>query len=292
MADIIDVQSGIVTLAAAALYPNGTGQPSVANAVPCKVYAGWPAQSQLDADLAAATPIAHVTVFPRDEERNTTRFSTDWLVKTEPTPTITLAYALQAITVGGAMPSPFAAHNLAVKINGEYYVYALQAGDTLAIIAAALATLIAVDLPGTTSLGPVITVAAGGRIEAVRVGSIGTNIREIRRQERVFQITIWAATPSNRDSVAAVVDVALASINFLTMPDGFAARIIYRGSPETDSLQKAKLYRRDLLYSVEYATTQTDTGYQVTQATLVAGMQTEDVADEAAEPVGTITINL
>ena len=39
------------------------------------------------------------------------------------------------------------------------------------------------------------------------------------------------------------------------MPDGFGARLIYKNSMVIDALQKANLYRRDLNYHVEYATT-------------------------------------
>lgn len=93
----------------------------------------------------------------------------------------------------------------------------------------------------------------------------GMMVREIRRQDRVFQITVWAATPALRDVVAAAVDVTLTGTEFLTMPDGFGARIIYRNSHISDDLQKDKLYRRDFQYSVEYATTQTMAATAITQ---------------------------
>jgi hypothetical protein len=285
MADVIDVQNALVALAANALYPNGTGQPSAAAGVPCKVYAGWPTQSQLDADLAAG--IAHVTVFPRPEERNTTRMPLDWQQQTVNTPTLTLTVSGQQITVGGSVPPATNPHNLAVLVNGKTYVYAVQSADTLSSIAAALAALIGAEIPGTGAAGAALTVGAADRIGAVRVGVTGAAVMEIRRQERQFQITVWADTPAHRDAVTQPVDRALALTRFLTMPDGMAARIIYVGSPITDDLQKARLYRRDMIYSVEYATTQTETETQITDPQLDIAMQ----PDGASQPIQTLTIN-
>ncbi len=51
------------------------------------------------------------------------------------------------------------------------------------------------------------------------------------------------------------IDAALAMMPFIAMPDGTAARLIYAGSTVFDQSQDAILYRRDLAYTVEYATT-------------------------------------
>lgn len=284
MADVIDVQTALVALAAAALYPNGTGQPSAAGGVPCKVYAGWPTESQLDSDLAGRT--AHVTVFPRPEERNTTRFPQDWQPQTMNSATLTLTINGQQITVGGVVPPANNPHNLSVLANGKPYVYAVQTSDTLNSIAASLAALIAADLPGTSAAGAVVTLPGTGRIGAARVGVTGTAVREIRRQERQFQITVWADSPTHRDAVAQPVDQVLAATKFLTMPDGLAARLIYKGSPISDNTQKSRLFRRDLIYLVEYATTQTETETQITQDQLgVAATR-----DGATQPIQNPTI--
>ncbi|MDA8256531.1 MAG: hypothetical protein M0Z99_12975 [Betaproteobacteria bacterium] len=262
MADIIDVQNALVAAAAQVLYPNGTGQSSAVTA-PVRIYPGWPNAASLDADLSVGT--CHVSVFPSAAERNTSRYPKDWLQQTINAPTLTMTISGQTVTVGGTIPPSTNPHNVMVLADGQPYAYAVQTADTLTSIATALAALIAVGISGTTSSGPVITLPAPARIEAARVGITGTMIREIRRQDRQFQITAWADTPAHRDAIAQTVDVALAATEFLTMPDGYAARLIYRGSTVIDSQQKAGLYRRDLIYTVEYATTQTATATQVTQ---------------------------
>jgi hypothetical protein len=200
--------------------------------------------------------------------------------------TLTLTINGQQITVGGAVPPANNPHNLSVLANGKPYVYAVQTSDTLNSIAAALASLIAADIPGTGAAGAVVTLPGTGRIGAARVGVTGTAVREVRRQERHFQITVWADTPAHRDAVAQPVDLVLATTKFLTMPDGFAARLIYKNSPISDSLQKTRLFRRDLIYLVEYATTQTETETQITQDQLgVAATR-----DGATQPIQNPTI--
>lgn len=284
MADLIDVENALVALISQTLYPNGTALPSVAG-LPVKVYAGWPTSNQLDADLRAGT--ANISVYPGGSERNTTRYPKTWQTLAVNVPTLTLTISGQTVTVGGAMPSPFFAHNFALLVGRKNYAYALQATDTLTSIATALAALLAVDYPGATSAGAVITLPVSAHVTAAKVGVTGTSIREIRRQERVFQITAWCDTPAHRDAVVQPVDIALAATEFLTLADGTAARLIYKGSPVTDATQKAKLYRRDLLYTVEYATTQVETDTQV-----VAMQSNFNVAPTGATaPTSTFTIN-
>ncbi len=272
MADIIDVQNALVALVAGAVYPNGTGAASVSGS-PIVAYAGWPIPSQLDTDLTVGK--THISVYPTQIENNKTRYPKDWQQQSLNAATITAAIAGQTVVIDGAMPVPFTAHNIVVLVNRKPYVYGVLNTDTLATIATALAALIAVDLAGTVAAGGVITLPASANITAARVGITGTLIREIRRQERVFQITVWAGTPAQRDVIGAVLDVALAATEFLTMPDGYGARLIYRNSHVNDGLQKAKLYRRDFQYSVEYATTQTEIDTQITQEQLNISVQND-----------------
>jgi hypothetical protein len=265
MADETDVSNALVALVAQTVYPNGTQQPSITG-FDIRVFAGWPISQNLDADLKAGK--TNVSVYPRQEERNTTRYPQDWQQLSVNTPTLGLTINGQQVTVGGSVPPANNPTNVVVVANKKPYVYAVQTSDTLTSIATALAALIAADIAGTTSAGPVITLPNSARINAARVGITGTSIRELRRQERVFQVSVWSDIPANREAVAKPVDVALAATTFLTLTDGTRARLIYKGSPVSDSLQKDKLYRRDLFYTVEYATTQVETETQITETQL------------------------
>lgn len=284
MADLSDVSAALVAQAAQVLYPNGTGQASAAG-LDVRIYPGWPVPEQLDADLRAATPTAHLSVWPRDEERNTTRYPAGWQQPTAPTVTLTATISGQTVTLGG---TPAAGLNAAVLANGSPFVYTVQAGDTLTSIATALASLIAASIPGTASSGAVITLPTSARLGAARVGGSASMTRETRRQERQYQLSIWADTPAHRDTVAQLVDNALAALTFLVMPDGSAARIRYRGARQIDAQEKDWLYRRDLIYTVEYATTQTAAAKQI--VTEQANLTAQD-SNQAQIATATATVN-
>ena len=92
-----------------------------------------------------------------------------------------------------------------------------------------------------------------------RVGGFATASMETKRQEKQFQITIWAPTPAARDACAGPIDAALSDSTNIAFPDGSAGIIRYSHSTQTDMIEKARLYRRDLIYTVDYATVQTQT---------------------------------
>ena len=80
-------------------------------------------------------------------------------------------------------------------------------------------------------------------------------VRETRRQRQVFRVVCWCPDPGSRDALAGTIDAALSDIPFISLSDGLAARLRSVASVPTDRAQAAALYRRDLLYSVEYGTT-------------------------------------
>lgn len=290
MADVSDVCNTLVGLIAGLIYPNGTGEAPAGNCPPTKVYYGWPLPEQLQSDLEAGT--AHVSVYPRPEERNTTRYPLQWRPVKVNTPTLTLTVSGQAVTVGGTLPGATNPHNLAIAVDGVSYVYAVQLSDTLATIAAALAALIDASVPGTTSSGPVITLPAAALIQGAIVGITGSMIEEVRRQERLFQIGIWADTPQARDAIAQLVDPTLAVTYFLTLPDCSAGRLRYKSSAMSDLLQKEQLYRRDLLYTCEYATTLTTPATEVVSLTVDVAVALQPPATPSAPAPGPVTVEI
>lgn len=251
MADLSDVANTLVSVCTGIAYPAGIEAPSIAGA-PILLYYGWPIKSQLDTDLAAGR--CHVSVYPRPQERNTTRYLGRFEQTSINTTLLTLTAAGQTVTVGGAIPPAANVHNLAIFVDGRPHVYQVQPTDTLQTIAASLAALIATAALGASASGAVITVPSYATLGAVRVGVFGSSSKPVRNQDRVFQIGIWADTPTHRDTIAQAIDPVLAATNFLTFPDGTAGRLIYKGSPSSDMYEKSTLYRRDLMYSVDYAT--------------------------------------
>ena len=256
MASLEDVMNTLTTQISAYVYPNGTGQPSVTGKT-VRVYPGWPTSSSLDQDLQADN--TNVSIFATGPEHNVTRYRPKNNVMSIAAATLTLTAVGNIVTVGGVMPSPFTAHNLALLVDKQPFIYSVQSTDTLTSIATGLATLLAVAFPGTTSSGPVITLPANTVPIVARVGTTGVVTTEWERQQQRMQITVWAADPTSRQQVASAIKTGFSQIAFLNMPDGYGARVRSNGSMLSDILEKAKTYRRDLFYDVEYATTVTQT---------------------------------
>jgi len=257
MADIEDILDYLSDEIESAVYPNGTTAASIA-AADIKIYPGWPIPRDLNTALAAGK--VHVTIFPRQDERNVTRFPKEWQESTINDATLTLTASGSTVTVSGTVSVPQACM---ITFNGETQAYQVQGTDTLSGIAAALAAL----FTGATSSGAVITFPDVYELEAVVIVA-GTSVMETRRQERDIQITIWAPSPALRKTVAQAIDQALSLIQRFTLSDDSSCRLIYRGSPMTDDLDKALIYRRDFIYSVEYPTIVTETNYTIGRNTI------------------------
>ena len=254
MADISDVENALVSLIEQIAYPSGTANPSVlldqnSNPVKVQIYRGWPIPAQLDADMLAGN-IVDVSIFPTAVERNTTRYGSDYETQSFPAATLTLVAGTTTLTVGGTISQP---QNVAAIVNGIGYSYGVQANDTLTSIATGLAALINEDTACTSS-GPVITIPTANEL-IPRIGVVGIAYKEVKRQTRNVMISFWCPNPALRDAAGKLFDPALASIEFLTLTDSTACRFIYANSPITDQPEKETVYRRDLVYSVEYPTT-------------------------------------
>lgn len=251
MADSFDVMAELATLMTTFVYPNGTEAPSVTgNDIIC--YPGWPTQSVLDNDLRATK--SHVSIYCLPGGQNTTRYPTK-NQRISATPA-TLDWDVTGITatLSGTATTP---QNVAIIVDDVAYAYGVKQADTLASIAAALAAMIVVNRP-CTSAGAVLSIPNSSTIVA-RVGTVSTVAAEWSRQKECYQITVWCSTPANRKTIMGAVRAGLAQTHFIPMPDGFGARVRYRNGTPVDETQKALLYRYDLFYEVEYATTVTST---------------------------------
>lgn len=258
MADLSDVLAALTTLSAQAVYPNGTGSPSVTGGA-IRVYSGWPLPTNLDNDLRAISQsisagACHVSIFARPEEKNVTRFSRDWLLQTVQAATLTATIVGQTVVIGGTIPTASNPQFVTLNVNSAIYVYAVQVSDTLITIATALAAL-----TGASNSGATITFSNAARLNAARVGGTGTSIREIRRQEKTFQIVVWADSPIHRDQIAQPIDILLSNTQFINFADGSSGRLVYKSTMISDEQQNDRIYRRDLFYSVEYPTIQSAT---------------------------------
>ena len=242
-----DVETALVQLAATALYPNGsTASPAIAATV--RIYRGWPNTAALGADLAAGR--VNITVFPvPGATRNTTRYTPDWLPDPV-TPTLTVTASATTATFAGTADLGQLAGLL---LDGQPYVHRTVANDTPALVAATLTAAIATTRIAINT-GASVTIPSATTLIA-RTAADATSAQELRRQRQEFRITAWCPTPDLRDAACEVVDIAYAATPFLTLADGSPARLLFASTTTFDTRQDAALYRRDLLYTVEYPTT-------------------------------------
>lgn len=245
MPDRSDVEQVLAALVASTLYPGGAEGPS-AIGVACRVYRGWPVPTALDADLARG--IVHVTVQPvSGTVRDRTRFSQEWQGST-PAPSISGSIDGDTVAFDG---QGGAGQVAGILVDGRPYAYRIRNGDTPSLVAAALAAQISADRPAV-ALGATVSLPGGEGLLA-RVVTDGQGGSELRRQEARFRVTLWCPDPAMRDRVGSVVDPGLAAVTFMDV-GGWACRVRYSGDSSTDEGSGSGLWRRDLLYSVEYPT--------------------------------------
>lgn len=266
MADMTDVADALVGIIAAAIYPNGVTQPA-AGGVQAKVYQGWPEPQALKTDLAQQ--IAHVTVFPSANVKITTRRQAEWQLLTAPAPTISATAGSTTVALAGTVTLPQA---VCLIVDGQDFAYGLQAGDTLASIATALAAMVNVRQPASAA-GAVVTIPGARRL-AARVVANGTSAKEVAREQRVFLVSIWADCFDHREPLAKVITPVLADLIRLNMPDGTVATCEYAGSQQIDTEQMQGIFRRDISVSIEYGTivTRTDNQVGIVQTNLAAAV--------------------
>jgi hypothetical protein len=162
---------------------------------------------------------------------------------------VSATIANDSITFNGTVTSGMA---IGLRVDNKTYTYRPLATDTLDQVAAILAAQVQQDrialLAGATVSIP------GATTLVARAISDGVCFQEVRRQERQIRIIFWCSTPTLRDIAASVVDSGLATQHFIILGDGSSARILYEGTHVFDQSQNALLYRRDLLYLIEYPT--------------------------------------
>lgn len=255
MAGQSDVEAALVALIANALYPQGNAMPSAVQAafgpVNCRIYRGSPGAAALDSDLVQS--ILNVSVFALpDCMRNVTRYPRIWQQINLAPCTLTVITTPDSASYGGFC---VAGELAGIAVNGVPFVYAVQANDTPSTVASNITALIRqagilVQYAGATVRVP------GARSFVARAVSGAQALLELKRQVQEFKISLWCSDPMIRDAATPVIDQALSLLQFIALADGSSGRLIFNRSLTIDSNEEASLYRQDLIYEVEYPTTQ------------------------------------
>lgn len=250
MPDRADVENALAGLIAEIVYPTGPSDGSSIGA-PCRVYRGWPTPRVLEEELGSG--VVHITVQPvSGTMQNRTRFPSEWQGASGPT---TMSGSVSGDVVSFAGEGSVG-HVAGVRVDGRAYAYRLRSGDSTGLVAAALAQQIRADRPAI-AIGSELHLIEGAGV-VVRVVTDGIGGREVRRQAAGFRVTVWCPDPVTRDRAVGVIDRELAVASFLDVL-GWSCRMQLSGDSSTDEGSAGGVWRRDLLYSIEYPTTVSET---------------------------------
>jgi hypothetical protein len=263
MADISDVCTHIASrIVAPAVYPNGQTQPAII-ALPVRVMEGWPLGDQIDRDLAATPKVVNVSVFPVNVGAAAVSQVTE-----EPqviTPAVHgLSFVVSGVSVA-VTGTPSAGEYLSLIVDGKY-AYS-RVGTTVSSILAALLADVQVNYPSATVAGNVITITGASSVVA-RSGAPATMGQVLHRQKADVMVTVWAPDPVTRSTLSAAIDVSVKQNLVITLPDTSQAIVTYARTMVSDAEQARGIYRRDIVFEVQYATLDTFIAYEVTSVPL------------------------
>ncbi|GCE85158.1 hypothetical protein [Komagataeibacter diospyri] len=259
MADIVSISHAIVAQMAAIAYPNGKGKPSVTGR-PTKIFRGWITQADYTgADCALRNGVDFITVMDLQGgwRRIDEPLGRPWRQDGTPVPatvSVTTDGTTATITLqDGATPAGIVGLRLrsdgAAIPDRSVAAYAVQPTDTVASIAAALAD----QIDGATSSGAIVSVPGATTLEGA-VGAYAPAVRTARRQQQLFQVTVWSATPSARDALGTAIDSGMAFIDWLTDANGSTFQIESRGNWNNDAAQNSGIFMRPFRFIATYDT--------------------------------------
>jgi hypothetical protein len=245
------------------LYPCGTQLPGIVSAA-IKIYPGWPVPGILQQDIESGG--AHVSVWPLPTERQS---STPLGRPVRVVEKVESGLHVQAIgrfiVVSGSATTPT---QVRVMLDGEEYAFCFDAGTTSTSVTSALMK----RLPISMSMGDKIYVQGNSPV-SVSVSAGARAVRELRRQIKDFQVTVWAPTPQLRNKIGTAVDIALSEQCHIDLGDGAPAQMFYSRQFDSDKAENWHVYRRDLIFSINYATTQTFSAPEVIQTVVTLNGQ-------------------
>lgn len=266
MADISDITTYLAGVVSAAVYPNGTGNASIAG-MNVLVYEGWPISEQLDLDLQGKNPLrtgktAHVSIFaPPNSSRAAPYQILDQTYVVNPAAiNCTVAVVGDQITLTG---TPAAGEFLTIVADraNQYS----RGGASASVILSALLADVQAQYPSATLVGNTLTVPDSFQLD-VRQGGVGLLGKVLHRECQNVMVTVWAPDHATRSTLAKAIDIALKLNIVVTLSaiDGSDIKIVYQRTNTIDERQNVAIYRRDLFYDVEYATVELYAGTSIT----------------------------
>lgn len=242
------------------------------------VYKGWPQPEELERDIAECRP--NISVYCGEHgERLNLAGAMPFVVTTEPTTALLAAVSDVKLTGGGVATSAAGTITftgtttpgtiMIVEIGGLYIPVKPASNATMTVVAAAVAAALNASaafnaLYLATAATNVVTitkilVGADGNTKnlGIKIGGTGEMTAVTRKQTAPVEVHVWAYDNDSRRNFADAVDDLLADTGFLLLDDGTSARLMYKGTSQTDAEIRHGVYRRILRYTVEYVRTKT-----------------------------------
>ncbi|MFT9220374.1 hypothetical protein [Gluconobacter oxydans] len=237
------------------LYPAGLSGSSVTGRQ-VVLRRGW----LLPSDLFAAQNIRNnidfvtVTMAPRKMPEWAEPLGRPWRVQQKVEPTVGVVVTdgtVEIVFSGTSTPAGVVAVWLDDMPHGgsPSAAYAVTAQDTPPTVAAALAAL-------TDGVASGATVSVPGRVLNGHAGGYGQSVRVTRRQAQLYRVSIWTADATARETLASVLDAALAEQSWISTLDGREAQLRFQSVEDVDTMQNEALYRRDYFYELVFDTLQ------------------------------------
>lgn len=250
----------------------------------------WPSAKSLQDNVRknnanGTGPTSLITVYDRGLAADSTRWSPTVVSQTiiPATMTVTLSegFVQQLETMTMTFGDPVSVGDAVAVVltanptNPLAVIATAVAGDDAASMAAKVAALLNADPVISTwliavAVGPVVTLtsiqaSAFFAIQA-NVGNGGTQMVEVGRRKRHFQIVVWSRTPDDRITVSDPIEALIASLESdfgLTFPDGTMGQLTFSGDTMHDEATLSDTMRRDFMVCVDYGINRVDQLYSV-----------------------------
>ena len=256
---------------------------AVASVTPVPIVGiGWPSEHVL-ANATRPGAAGLISVYDRKLSKDSTRWKPLTLSQTITVATLTSSVAT---VTGGWTVSLAATPTVGDAVSVTATLGSVQSaavaiavsGDTPATMAGKLASAVngEATLSGwlqASASGSIVTLTAltNGLSVNSYTGNGGSEVIELGRRNRRFQVVVWANTEPQREAIGDPIEVLLAEmeIGFGSYPQGlsFADGTVGRLEVESDYYLEDStlfdLYRRDFLLSLDYPITTTDLLYAV-----------------------------
>ncbi len=249
MADVADVMDALVAMSFAAVYPAGPMTAGISGKI-IHVGEGWPLTEDINAALAADQTIVSVYLRPGSSSKPHSVMNWETNVARAPVKGLTATVGDDTVSLtGNALKGEIAT----VLAEGKAYSHVAAAIESAEQVANELLRLILPDIDDVERTGGTLTFPTSYGLEA-RIGGQGLLGNKVHQQTQQFQITVWAPSAADRTAVGAPVELALSRPTKLQMPDGTWAIITKVDTTLSDREENRALYRRDMIYAVQFDT--------------------------------------